>query len=209
MPTNCTPKACLLAIALLSLLSTRAQFHFGIKAGVSVSNISERTTLTNKTDYHSRVMGIGGFFAHINLGQKLLLRPESVLTGKGAKTKYTYYYTYNTTTTQYERTVRVTFSYVDIPINLLYAIPFGQKNPLGQKKLLAGGGPVISFLLNKHANYGMGTNDLGANLLLLYEWPIGFSIGVNYMQGIKDITYNYNSNTTKNHYTGFTIGYWF
>ena len=51
--------------------------------------------------------------------------------------------------------------------------------------------------------------DWGANLLVLYEWPIGFSIGVNYMQGLKDISYNYNGNSSKNHYLGFTIGYWF
>lgn len=203
MPTNCTSKTWLLSIALLSLLSARAQFHFGVKAGVAIANISVKSSSGTKTDYHSRVLATGGFFAHINLGKKFLLRPELVITGKGAKARYTYTYTYNNTPTQYENTVRVTFNYIDIPINLLYAIP------LGEKKLLAGGGPVVSFLLNKKANYGMDSNDLGVNLLLLYEWPIGFSIAANYMQGLEDITYNYNSNSTKNHYLGLTIGYWF
>ena len=203
MRTWNTKTAWLISIALFLLLSAQAQFHIGIKAGIAVSNISVKSSSAPKTDYHSRVLGTGGFFAHINLGKKFLLRPELVLTGKGAKARYTFTSTYNNTTTQYENTVRVTYNYIDIPINLLYAIP------LGEKKLLAGGGPVVSFLLNKKANYGMDSNDLGVNLLLLHEWPIGFSIGVNYMHGLKDITYSYSSNSTKNHYLGFTIGYWF
>ncbi|MFL5743875.1 MAG: outer membrane beta-barrel protein [Niastella sp.] len=205
MVTNCTPIACLLSIALLTLVPVHAQFHVGIKAGIAVSNISVKSSSPAKTNYHSRILGTGGFFAHINLGKKFLLRPELVLTGKGAKARYvtTYFNSNTNTTTQSEYVDRTTFTYIDIPVNLLYVIP------LGEKKLLAGAGPVISLLLNKKANYGMETNDMGVNLLLLYEWPIGFSIGANYMQGLKNISYSYSSNRTKNHYLGFTIGYWF
>ena len=205
MVTNCTPKACLLSIALLTLLPVQAQFHFGIKAGIAVSNISVKTSSPAKTDYHSRILGTGGFFAHIALGKKFLLRPECVLTGKGAKARYvtTFFNSTTNTTTQSSYINRTTFNYIDIPVNLLYVIP------LDEKKLLAGGGPVISLLLNKKANYGMESIDMGVNLLLLYEWPIGFSTGVNYMQGLKDISYSYSSNHIKNHYLGFSIGYWF
>ena len=205
MKTYYTKTAYLLFIALLTHLPVHAQFHVGIKAGIALSNISEKTSSPEKTNYHSRIMGTGGFFAHINLGKKFLLRPELTITGKGAKARYvTTYFNYNTNTyTQSSYIDKTTFNYIDIPVNLLYVIP------LDEKKLLAGGGPVISLLLNKEANYGMETTDMGVNLLLLYEWPIGFSIGVNFMQGLKDISYSYNSNNIKNHYLGFTTGYWF
>ena len=201
MRTNCTKKAYLLSIALLPLFPAKAQFHVGIKAGVTVSNISDNSSNAINKDYRSRVLATGGFFAHLNLGKKFVLRPELVLAGKGTKLKHTSTNPYNNT--QYRYINKITFTYLDIPVNLLYVIP------IRGKKLLAGGGPAISFFLNNEDYYGTHTTDVGVNLLALYEWPIGFSLGVNYLQGLKNISYTYDNITTKNHYVGFTIGYWF
>jgi len=193
------PASCLLLIVLFSVLSAKAQKpRIGIKAGTAISNCTIKSTepviaTTTKASVTA------GLFVHIRLRRRFSVRSGVEYVSKGAliSTTYNDYYSY---------TVRgnLRFNYLDLPVNFLYDIP------LGQNKLFTGGGPVISFLLNKNANPGVAGNDVGANILAGFEWPIGAAFIINYTHGFKNVSGNrYNETTIRNHYLGITLSYWF
>ncbi|MBO9200834.1 MULTISPECIES: porin family protein [Niastella] len=84
MRTNCTKKAYLLSVALLPLFPAKAQFHIGIKTGIVFASVSVKPATTG-VNYSTRRAGTGGLFAYIPIHKKWSIRPETMLTGKGAK----------------------------------------------------------------------------------------------------------------------------
>ena len=192
-------KTCLLLPALLSILHAQAQKpRFGVKAGTAISNCR-----INSVDPHTgtskRISITGGVFVHIPINKSFSLRPGIEFVSKGALTADRYY-SYNF----YAYASQLRLSYLDLPVNLLYEIP------VRSNKLLLGGGPVLSFLLNKKWNQGIANNDIGFNLLAGYEWPIGASVFINYTQGFKNVDATHTKgNKVTNYYFGITFGYWF
>jgi hypothetical protein len=94
--------------------------------------------------------------------------------------------------------------YVDIPLNLIYNLP-AKKN-----EFLLGGGPVFSFMTSEDYLNEYKTFDFGINLLAGYQWPLGFSINLNYTHGLTNIANpDQNISSYKNRYLGLTAGYIF
>jgi hypothetical protein len=192
---NATAYACLFFV-LFAVLPAKAQRpRIGIKLGTAVTNCTiESTEPAIETSVKPSVTA--GIFLHVPLKRRFSIRPSVEFVFKGAiiNKKYNSY----TSMREYIR-----FSYLDIPVNFLYDLP------LGPNKFFVGGGPVISFLLNKNANPGAAGNDLGANVLAGFEWPIGAAFMVNYTHGFKNVSAGRYNETIKNYYIGITLGYWF
>jgi hypothetical protein len=194
-------KTCLLLPALLSILHAQAQKpRFGVKAGITIANCRIKSADPG-TGTSKRISVIGGVFVHIPINKKFSLRPGVEFVCKGSLIKGRYTDPYNS----YSFTRQFHLSYLDFPVNLLYEIP------VRANKLFFGGGPVLSFLMNKELNQGIVNNDdFGVNLLAGYEWPIGASIFINYTHGFKNISAAHIfGNKITNYYFGITLGYWF
>jgi len=193
------PASCLLLIVFFSVPQAKSQkLRVGIKAGTAISNCTIKSTEPVITTTSKASVTVG-LFAHIRLRRRFSVRTGVEYVSKGALVDKTY-------TEYYSYTVRGSFrfNYLDLPVNFLYDIP------LGPNKLFAGGGPVMSFLLNKNANPGVAGNDVGANILAGFEWPIGAAFIINYTHGFKNISGNrYNETAIRNHYFGITLAYWF
>ena len=186
--------------ALLSILHAQAQKpRFGVKAGITIANCRIKSADPG-TGTSKRISVIGGVFVHIPINKKFSLRPGVEFVCKGSQIMGKYNDPYNS----YSFTKELQLSYLDIPVNLLYEIP------VRANKLFFGGGPVLSFLMNKIWNQGIANNDIGVNLLTGYEWPIGASVFINYTHGFKNISALYtNGNKVTNYYFGITVAYWF
>jgi len=190
-------KICLFSCPLLASLQSFPQKPtFGIKAGAVFSNCNieySDTFYTSTTKTKTSFMA--GIFVYIHAGKNFSFRPgiELVRKGTNEKNKNSIYSS--------DRQ----FTYLDFPLNALYEIKC--KN---EKKILVGGGPVISYFLRNDEDYSLANIDIGANVMLGYEWPIGASVNLNYTGGLKNVSTakNYMSKL-KNYYFGLSVGYWF
>jgi len=195
---NALACACLLLMVLFATLPAQAQkIRVGIKLGTAISNCTIKSV--EPVIETTTKGGIsGGLFAHIPLKKRLAIRPGVEFINKGAQIKKTYngYYSYSINE-------NIRLSYLDVPVNLLYDMPFRTF------KLFIGGGPVASFLLNKKNNKDISANDLGTNVLVGFEWPVGAALMINYTHGFKNVSTSANKdNSIKNYYLGITLGYW-
>ena len=187
----------LLLTVLYSYIPAQPQIaHIGLKAGAVFSNISFKAVdpITGSDLKPSATFGV---FVHIPVSKQFSIRPSLEYVSKGA------FLNENILSTARFRS-KLQFSYIDIPVNLLYSFP------PGRNKVIAGGGPVISFLLHKEQDGRYANNDIGVNILAGYEWAIGASLCLNFTQGLKNIAPDkLNGENIQNHYFGLTIGYWF
>ena len=165
----------------------------GIKAGIVISNLSIRA-IDPVEETNSKTSLMLGAFVHIHIKGRFSIRPGVEYVSKGAFADNYNIYSYDN---------KIQFGYLDFPINFLHEFR------LTKNKWLAGGGPVIGFLLNKGINPGYATTDIGVNLMAAYEWAIGASIALNFTQGLKNIIDGYNGGNVKNYLFGLTIGYRF
>jgi hypothetical protein len=186
----------LLAILFPFIPAQAQKVHFGLKAGAVFSNISFKA-VEPIAETDKKASGTFGVFVHIPVKGRFSLRPSFEYVSKGAFATE-YFLTY-------PNRRKIQLSYVEIPVNLLYEFP------LKRNKLIAGGGPVVSFLLStKYSEHGYDSYDIGANILAGYEWAMGASFCLNFTQGLKNILANKtNGGNVKNYCYGFTIGYWF
>jgi hypothetical protein len=199
VPKNAAAFTSLFLIILFSVLHAKAQRPgVGIKLGTAISNCTIKSTdPVIETSVKASVTA--GLFVHYAVTKRFSIRPGVDYVTKGAliNKSYNNYYSYSVRE-------NIRFSYLDIPVNFLYNIT------LGQNKLFAGAGPVMSFLLNKSVNRNVAGNDLGANIMLGFEWPLGAAFIINYTKGLKNVSGgHYNETTLKNYYLGITLAYWF
>lgn len=138
---------------------------------------------------------MAGIFVHIPVKGRFSIRPAVEFVSKGANADNRF--------NNYSYDEKIQLSYLDFPVNFLLEFP------LKKNKWFAGGGPVLSFLLNKDSYPGFKGNDLGVNVVAFYEWAIGASLALNFTQGLKNVFNNRNGGTIKNHYFGLTVGYRF
>jgi hypothetical protein len=189
----------LILIVLFAGIAAQAQKpRFGIKIGTSISNLTIKSA-EPEIETTTKAGISGGLFVHFRLCKRLAIRPGVEFINKGAQLNKTYNSNYT-----YSIRQNIRLSYLDLPVNLLYDIPFGQN------KLFIGGGPVASFLLNRKYSQGVSANDLGINVLTGFEWPFGAAFMINYTHGLKNVSTSANKETAiKNYYLGITLGYWF
>lgn len=179
-------------------VQAQKKLHIGVKAGADFSNLSFKAIdpVTNTKTKTSMTFGI---FLQIPLEKHFSIRPSLEYVSKGAYTSEVSVYSFI-----YSWREKIQLTYLDVPVNLLYDLPHKRN------KVLVGGGPVISFLLDSYQEVRYAGNDIGVNIMTGYEWPIGASICLNYTQGLKNVAPNKSyGGKIQNHYFGLTIGYWF
>ena len=169
----------------------------GLKAGFSFPNFNASYADSSITSDTRRIMSyILGGIVNIPLSETFSIRTGLELVRKGAvEITDSYNYTYRQ---------RSSYTFIDLPINLIY-----MNNNKGG--LLAGGGVVIGHTSGHgYSNIYPSPFDVGVNVLAGYELPIGFSIMLNYSQGLKNVSNNKSYMTNlKNNYFGLTVGYMF
>ena len=203
-------RRCILLLLSLHCLITAAsqqqekKVTFGLKAGMGVSNLGPSFTDTagGTYSYNSKASFSGGLRLFIPVNKNIIFLPELVLIFKGAMESYdgdpNMYF--------FQSGYPVSLFYLEIPLNINYKIP------VKSGQFLIGGGPAPAIKL---ANNYYGPNfsrmiayDLGINFLSCYQFPIGFSIEVNYNLGVANIG-NDPDQPLRNKNFGISIGYAF
>lgn len=174
--------------------------RFGLKLGLGLSTFSPGSYTDNSGFKHSfsRTGGVrGGLFLQIDAGKKFLFQPELLMAAKGSGKKTDY----NNGNPLSNYPIRV--NYIEIPLNLLV------KLPAKSGFLILGGGPAPAFSTNKYTEYAV-PFDMGVNLLLGYQLPIGFLIHLNFTKGFSNILEEVQgSPNLKNNSLGLSVGYAF
>lgn len=186
--------------------------NFGIKAGVNFSTLaasSSGITLTSSssTGFHVGAVADIGF-------ANLSLQPGILYSTKGG--------TYGDASSG---TAKLTFNYLEIPVNLLYNIP------IVVGKIFVGGGPYVGIGVSGKATlsgaatstgsgsesqnitFGSGPNDTknpdyGVNFLGGVRFKSGLALSVGYGLGLGNLS-NDNSGKIKNNVVSVSIGYFF
>jgi hypothetical protein len=196
----------LASIVLLGFSFAHAQPNIGLKVGVVIAGVNAQY-VGSYVDYdHTDKVGVlFGAIAHWPLSKSLYFRPGVELVVKGSKERHRGSSFFGGG--EYDFTVGQPLTYIDIPLNLLYAMKSGNG------KGLLGGGPVASFQLNSNYTrraYSLKSFDPGINIQASYEWPIGFSVNLNHQRSLQNISTNKeNVRNFKNYYFGISLGYLF
>lgn len=169
----------------------------GIKAGIDLTNATiiymTYNAESSRDKTSARIGALCGVYLDVPAGKRIILRPEIDLVSKGAKTNDLPGYK-----------LPVKFTFVDIPVNVLY------KKSFGEGSLVAGGGPFVGFpVKDYYALYPLVT-DYGLNGLVGYELPLGIAFNLNYSYGLANTSGNKEDfKKISNRYLGITIGYTF
>lgn len=182
-----------------------SKVSFGLKGGFGLANISGSFTDENGAtfSYSSKSSVFGGLRLFVPAGKNGLFIPEMVVMLKGAREKRSesanppsgYYYDYN---------IPLSMFYVELPLNITYR----KATKAGQ--FFAGGGPspAINIIEEYLGHTPTKSFDLGINFLAGYQFPIGFSLELNYTHGLMNISSHRNANL-KSSNLGFSLAYAF
>lgn len=183
-------KKTLLLFCLIGIIcSANAQtVKFGIKAGVNFS--SETASYSGASMASDSHTGFHfGAVADIPLGD-FSIQPGLLYSGKGI--------------------TNATFSYIEVPVNLLYHIK------AGVGKVFIGAGPYLAYGISVSNGLSFGsTNDKVANPdyglggLAGYRFDTGFFFSASRELGLANLVNNGNGIADKNRVTSISIGYFF
>ncbi|MFD2920614.1 porin family protein [Terrimonas rubra] len=193
------------AIALCAISSLSAQkFTYGIKGGVNTNQLY----LSGKNDgekvnYSSSKVGfqVGGV-AELSLTNNFAIQPNVLFTLKGGKYPGSPY--------------AVNIYSIELPLNLLYKT----------NGFFAGAGPNFGYgvsgkikaedetidVYEENAEVPLKRFEIGANIIMGYQFPSGFNISGHYTLGLNNTLDRDNDpNDTKinNRILGFSVGYTF
>lgn len=193
---------------------------FGLRSGINFYNINGKDANGRKYDGNLKPGFNIGVNAEVPIGIDFYVQPGVLFTTKGAKDIYT-------------GNDKLTLSYIEVPVNLLY------KPSLGTGRLILGFGPYIAFGAGGKYKYGNNgeldvrfkndittaefisnstlyykTIDAGANLLFGYEMTNNISVQLNAGLGLTNNSPKVNGSedgigTTKNTGFGISVGYRF
>jgi len=182
-------------------LFSQAQLQLGIAAGANVSNQHSHTGNSTKLVSPDAFRGYhAGLIADVKVIGHLYLQPQLLYTQTGAKYKGT------------ETSGTFTARNLEMPLNVLFKakLPFG--------KLVAGGGPAISYGLSGKMEEEGQTKKLysgdmkqwrrasfSANALMGIEFNNGIFANVSYQAGLNDI--NSSSANIKTRSASVSVGY--
>ena len=202
-----------------TIVNAQSKTSFGLRGGVNFYNITGKESDGDKLDGKLKTGFNLGVNAEIPIGIDFYIQPGVLYTSKGANDAFG---TVN----------KVTVSYIEVPVNLLY------KPELGSGKIILGFGPYVAFGVGGRYKYDNGSDDLtvkfknnitaaeliagdhvyfkgldaGANFLFGYEWINRFSVQLNAGLGLVKINptlENENPGKTSWKNTGFglSLGY--
>jgi opacity protein-like surface antigen len=155
---------------------------FGVKVGVTFSNLSADTDLLD-FDFESRTGAVGGIFVAFPLATNLYFQPEALVTMKGAKLS------------ALGEDANTKLTYLDIPVLLRYNIPLESTSVTPYVYA----GPSFGLLLSAKQDYSFdgGGDDVDIKDEMKdteFGWVLGagvqiqrFMIEARYTQGFTDI----------------------
>jgi Outer membrane protein beta-barrel domain len=216
-------------IAALAVSSCTFAQSFGVQLGGNLAGATSKTTVNGTSvsqNYKSKFGILAGIVAELPLTDNISFRPELNFIQKGG--------TASSSQTVFGFTItnesKSTFSYLELPLNVVYNVEAGPGN------LFVGAGPTLGYGLsgktkNKatsgntttntdvsvkfdgkdNANDGKGhlkAFDFGANILAGYKLPSGIFIKAGYTFGLSNISPAANS-TYKNKGLSIGVGYFF
>lgn len=214
-------KVLLFALAATALtLTSKAQDKttFGIRAGVNFQNLTGEDITGDDLDLDLKTGFHIGVNAEVPIAQDFYVQPGLLFSTKGAKDKLP------------GDDVKWNFSYIEVPINLLY------KPALGPGKLLLGFGPYVGVAVGGKVKRGdfkgdinfdnditsaeamSGSSyykrlDVGGNLLAGYELTSKISFQLNAQLGMTNLAPKVDGKKTdakvKNTGFGISVGYRF
>ncbi len=174
----------------------------GLKAGFLISNNDvEYSNSIIKYTREAKKGALLGLVVEWPISKKFSFRPGLEFVIKGSKERHRGSSSYGS----YDFAVSQPLFYLDVPLNLLYAVK------IVKGKFIIGGGPVAGFYLgNNDRNYSLKVIDLGVNVVTGYEWPIGFFVNLNHSRGLKNISEKEQFvSDFQNNYYGLSVGYFF
>ena len=179
--------------------------RFGVKAGVSLANVSGKNTKEAK----NLVGATAGVMADFSFSDLISFHPELLYSQKGAKIE--------SSSTGFTQTGQIRTGYIDVPL-LLRVKADG---------LFFEAGPQVGFLISKKSEQtvtiqGFGTRsstntstngtrkvDLGYIAGVGYQLPQGLEIGLRYNGGIFDLSDPSGGSKTRNSVFQLQLGYLF
>lgn len=186
-------KQLLFCVAIIGTIHSFSQFQnkkakAGIKAGATFSYIKGPSgEQVNRKRVISGFMG--GVYFQVPLSNRLHLQPELLTISKGGRIS------------AYNPQVRTRLVYEELSLNILY------KCFPGKHSFSIGGGPAPALLIDAFTgSYQFKKFDLGINLMVRYEWEIGFNINLHYTHGLQNIS---DGPAMKNRVFGLSTGYTF
>lgn len=213
-------KLLFLSLLLIAGYTTSAQVSLGVQGGVVLSNASaDQSDFTFESKPKSRFSWQAGLMADVPFGEGgFRLLPELKFVSKGFKAS-------EDVAGLGSVTGNVGLSYIELPVNLGYALD------LGGAQLVLGAGPYLGFGLSGKAKYdvtiaGAGSQsveediefgsgedqlkafDYGANMMAGILFENGFMVKANYSLGLANLS-NIPQSSFKNNYLGFSLVYFF
>jgi Outer membrane protein beta-barrel domain len=207
-----------LSLLLIAGYTTSAQVSLGVQGGVVLSNASgDQNSFAFESKPKSKFSWQAGLMADVPFGEGgFRLLPELKFVNKGFKASEDL---------QGLGSVEgsVGLSYIELPVNLGYAVD------LGGAQLLVGAGPYLGFGIGGKTKYdvtiaGGGTQsveediefgsgedqvkafDYGANFMAGVLFSNGFMVKANYSLGLANLS-NVPESSFKNNYLGFSLVY--
>ncbi|MBO9595063.1 MAG: PorT family protein [Niabella sp.] len=223
-------KAFMVAAAVSISGAAMSQVEIGIRAGANFSNTALKDANDKKVDTKLNPGWHAGVTFDIPVADEFYVQPGALFSTKGYKTDNSYF-DGNANTNS-----KVTASYIEVPVNLLY------KPELGSGKLLLGVGPYVAYGVGgkwdskfSSGNTSISTDgsvefkgdyddrsggdkrvygkpfDAGANLLFGYEFANKLSFQLNGQLGLLNAKAKNDPryNSVKNTGFGISVGYKF
>lgn len=195
-----------IALAAITVQIAQAQkSSFGFTAGATLSRITARFE-GGSLNTKSKVGFTAGVIGDVPISKELSFMPALNFVQKGGKSK----------SESFESTT--TLNYIEIPLNFVYRTP-GQSG-----HLLIGAGPSFAYgvsgkmkdndptePMDAKVKFGTSNEDdfkpleIGANLLLGYQFKNGFNIAANYNIGLNNISPQ-EAIKVHNNYFGLRLG---
>lgn len=177
--------------AALVFFTTNAAFaQIGIKAGATLSSLSQYAFEDNVDEYDEKsTVGFqAGIFAELPISDGFSIQPELLWMQKGGKTLYA-----QVAGTEIERNLR--YNYLEVPI--LAKVKAGSTDGSGIG-LFFYGGPFISYALNGNVKTEVGDNNIqdtdfnfdDEDNQRRVDWGAAFGLGVNLGSLVLDLRYD-------------------
>ncbi|MDD3739509.1 MAG: porin family protein [Lentimicrobiaceae bacterium] len=202
-------------VALFLSSNLFAQLHVGVKGSFNMVNMNEKID-NNKIETNKiKPTFNAGVFAEFAIADEFYLRPELLYSAKGTTSKVK-------GLLGEEVVTKTSLNYIEIPVYFLY------KGGLGSGDLLLGAGPYFAFGLGgKQGNMDVKFKndvkvgdpvaiyykplDIGANIMVGYEFSSKLSAALVAQLGLTDITTKVQgikpNESTKNIGFGLSLGY--
>jgi hypothetical protein len=182
--------------------SIKAQTQVGIKLGLglSMATVTSISRPNTTRSFRSSAGFVAGAFLQVPLKGHWSLQPGLQFSRKGINEDYTY----RSNNTSYSYSTSDGVTYLELPLNIIHS--FKEKH----SGFFIGAGPVISFSKNSNQYSGFKSTDVGADVLLGYQTPIGFSINLSYTHGFTNAAAGiYAFSEWRNRFAALTVGYLF